>query len=304
MNSTLMFGLTHTISQYCSKWIPFESEPGDRTSRCPKDVSQAECREALSSLRRMNPDLEMVIRFRQTKESVSVEAFCDLFRQEMHRITAAGGHYITFNSIHYPESLRTIGDPPMALFVLGDLSLLTKTCMGVIGSRKASAYAQQTTRDLALSLALSGVTIVSGGAFGCDSFAHWGALQCPKDPVPTIVVCAGGLQRLYPSGNYNLFSMIRKRGGIFLSEKFWNYQPRPFDFPIRNRLVSGLSEKVFVMQAALTSGAMITANLALDQGKDVWVLKHPSGDVRASGNEKLISEGATFFENHRQVINK
>ena len=134
--------------------------------------------------------------------------------------------------------------------------------------------------------------MVSGGAFGCDIHAHLGVLDAEVTPCPGIVVMAGGLSELYPRRNEQVFRKILSQGGTIVSERFWWAKPHPKDFPVRNRLIAGLSECVWVVQAANRSGALITAKLALEEGREVVVLKQPEDDIKSEGNRRLRSEGA------------
>jgi DNA protecting protein DprA len=209
---------------------------------------------------------------------------------------------IAYLDSRYPASLRAIGDPPAVIFTRGDAGHLLSPMIAVVGSRKASRFALEQTKSLAESLALRGVTVVSGGALGCDAMAHWGALRSGIRPVPTVVVLAGGVDQLYPRINHVLFAQIIAAGGLLISERLPGRPCRPMDFPVRNRLISGMSQGVAIMQAAHHSGAMVTVRLALDQGRDVWVLRHPQGDVRADGSEALIGDGAASFEEYTEFI--
>ena len=158
--------------------------------------------------------------------------------------------------------------------------------------------------DLGALLADLDFVVVSGGAYGCDIAAHKGALNVMKVPAPIIVVMATGLSQLYPQGNKQTFNHILAAGGIIMSERLWNSHCYRSDFPVRNRLVAGLSSLVAVMEAGSHSGAMITAKQALDQGRDVWIYHGPSkhGDIRACGNISLIEEGAPYFQTSQELV--
>lgn len=204
-------------------------------------------------------------------------------------------HLIPYTSPEYPTHLRAIPDAPALLFARGEGSLLQRPMVAIVGSRQGSATALEESMGLAKKFATSGLCVVSGGAIGCDAMAHWGALNSLVRPAPTIVVLAGGIDQLYPRANNDLFCEILNLGGLFISERWPGSPCLPRDFPIRNRLISGLCRVVVVMQAARRSGALITARLALDQGRDVWVFKHPAHDLRANGSEELIQDGALAF---------
>lgn len=210
-------------------------------------------------------------------------------------VRQAGGHIMTIVDDEYPKSLAEISDPPLALTLLGDISLLKREKWAVIGARKASARAVEMSFSVSRDLALRGVVVVSGGALGCDGAAHQGVLASGVQPAPTIVVLAGGLSAFYPQRHHQLFTLLRSRGALFVSERLWFAPARAVDFPIRNRLISGLSEGVCLMQAAERSGAMVTARMALDQGRDLVVYRHGDGDIRGVGSERLIEDGAPHF---------
>lgn len=203
--------------------------------------------------------------------------------------------YIDFFNNYYPDLLRSIDNPPLALTMLGNKKLLDYPSAGVVGARKASAFSYKTSYKLGSILADSGFSVVSGGAIGCDIAAHLGALR--ETDTPAIVVFAGGLDKLYPKYNLDTFNKIYNSNGLFISEKIWNANTLPYYFPIRNRIISGLVEHLYIIQTTEKSGTMITAKLALSQGRQVFVLKHPDKDIKAFGNDLLIEEGLDYFTN-------
>lgn len=207
----------------------------------------------------------------------------------------AGGCFITQYHRHYPKLLQNIKDKPSALSVLGASAGLSRPKLSVVGSRQISGSALTMTEALGQYLADNDIVVTSGGAVGCDIAAHYGALRSESRPVKTIVVFANGLKALYPKRNLHVFNRILSAGGALVSERlFWD-PCRAFDFPIRNRIITGMSRSTIVVQAALRSGSYLSANLALDQGRDVLVFDHPEEDVRFEGNRKLIEDGAPSF---------
>lgn len=208
---------------------------------------------------------------------------------------AAGGHPLFISSDLYPERLRNIARPPLMLSYLGDPRMLALPAVAVIGSRQASYFGLQQSYNIGKKLCDLPVTVVSGGAIGCDIAVHQGMLSRDIKSIRACIVFAGGLERLYPRRHGAIFDQVLQRGGLFLSEKPWHQASLKHDFPIRNRIVSGMSESVVVTQAATQSGSLITANEALEQGRDVYVLRHKTGDIRAAGSEKLLEDGATGF---------
>lgn len=208
---------------------------------------------------------------------------------------AAGAECLTIDDARYPTLLRSIADPPHMLTVQGNLAVLKMPMIAVVGSRKASAYALERTAVVSRFLADHGYAVVSGGAYGCDIAAHRGVLTGRVTDCPALVVFAGGLCQRYPDGNDYIFREILRRGGTCISERLWHKPARAMDFPVRNRIVSGVAFATLVMQAAARSGAVSTANQALRQGREVFVLEHPRDDVRAEGSHKLQDEGAACF---------
>jgi DNA processing protein len=222
-------------------------------------------------------------------------ALATLIHENIKQTQRAGAKLIDFYHPLYPALLACIKDPPNCLTVLGPAETLSKPTISIVGSRRASGFALRETEDLAAALAADGGVIVSGGALGCDITAHRGALRSGERPCPTIVVMAGGLSRFYPRCNESVFQILQRSGAVFISERLWEYPARPYDFPVRNRIITGLSPRLLLMQAGERSGAKVTAQLALEQGREVFVMVHPEDDVRALGSKQLLLEGATPF---------
>lgn len=214
----------------------------------------------------------------------------------------AGAHYITILDPIYPRTLMNLRDPPLGLSLRGCVELLRLPMVSVIGSRKGSGLAIQESFKLGALLSQRGIVTVSGGAFGCDIAAHHGVLSHGTGQALAIGVFAGGLERLYPVGNTAIFRRLEGRGALFMSERLWWASAQRFDFPVRNRLISGLSGVTFVMQAGQPSGAYLTAKMALEQGRDVAVLRHPPQDVRADGSRDLVGDGAREFSNVQEFV--
>ena len=203
---------------------------------------------------------------------------------------------ISINDSLYPSYLHAIHNPPFMLTAWGNTNLLNAPKVAIVGSRKASAYALTESYKLGVILAHKGYVIVSGGAFGCDIAAHKGVLSTGIAPSPAIIVFAGGLGHLHPRRHAGIFRTLRQRHALLISERMWRSPSYPYDFPIRNRVISGLSMSLIVMEAAEKSGTLTTANLALEQGRDIWVLKGSEDDVRFLGSNALIRDGANPFD--------
>ena len=196
----------------------------------------------------------------------------------------------------YPNLLAHIPDPPLALSGLGNMALLKSPSISVIGSRKASAEVLKECYELGVRLSQFSINAVSGGAYGCDIATHLEVLSASDGACLATLVFAGGLSKLYPRGNGRAFQEILELGGLCISERLWDQEARPSDFPVRNRIISGLSYELLVMQAAARSGSLVTAKKALDQGREVLVLRPaimPEGGCE--GSKELISEGAYSF---------
>ena len=199
-----------------------------------------------------------------------------------------GYKIITYESEKFPEMLKNIPNPPCVLYVSGSCSVLMKECIAVVGSRNATIYGTQMAYEISKDLAKSGITVVSGGAFGIDSSAHKGAIDAKGN---TIAVLACGIDYPYLVKNSSLRENITSFGAV-ISEYPPGYQVRRFNFPVRNRIISGLSRSTVVIEARKKSGAIITANLAAEQGRDVFVVPVQFENPLSEGINALIEDGA------------
>ncbi|WP_095595216.1 DNA-processing protein DprA [Actibacterium pelagium] len=196
----------------------------------------------------------------------------------------------------YPELLRELPDAPPMLWAKGDLDLLHKPKVSLVGARNASSLGTRMARRLADGLAEAGFVTVSGLARGIDTVAHMAAL-----PHGTVAVIAGGIDICYPAENQTLFADIQERG-LILTESPPGITPQARHFPARNRIISGLSRAVVVVEAAARSGSLITARNALDQGREVLAVPGHPFDGRASGCNILIRDGATLVRGPEDVV--
>ncbi len=195
----------------------------------------------------------------------------------------------TWNDPHYPIRLRHIADPPIVLYVNGDLrpEFLT-SAVAVVGTRRPTSYGEKNAKAVALGLSTHGVTVVSGMAVGIDSIAHWGALDGGS---PTIAVLGCGPDVCYPSSNKRLFKAILEEGkGAIISEYFPGTTAEKFRFPARNRIISGLCQALVVVEGACTSGSLISANMAFDQSREVFAFPGRIDAVMSEGPNKLIKQ--------------
>jgi len=194
----------------------------------------------------------------------------------------------TIEEEEYPENLKNIYDPPPVLYVKGSLQASDVNSIAVVGSRKASDYGLKTAEKLGMELAEAGITVVSGMALGIDSAAHRGALKAGGR---TIAVFACGLNHIYPRSGYSLAKEIVKNGAI-ISEYPLGIEAIPQNFPARNRIISGMSKGVVIVEASEKSGSLITAEFALEQGRDVFAVPGNIGKPNSTGTNALIKEGA------------
>lgn len=200
--------------------------------------------------------------------------------------------FITFEDSKYPYLLKNISNPPMVLYIKGDLSLcnLEKT-IAVVGSRKASTNAKDILTKIITELRNTDVCVVSGLASGIDTTAHQAALA---NNIKTIGVIASGFDFVYPTANRELYKKIEEGSGAILTEYFPTFQPLNWRFPQRNRIVSGISYGTLVAEAALKSGALITANLTLEQGRELMCIPGLVSNPNTAGIYKLLKQGASM----------
>lgn len=206
---------------------------------------------------------------------------------------------ISINDSRYPERLRTIHDPPQILYVKGTLQARDAFSIAVIGTRRMSPYGKKMTERLVRQLVHAGFTIISGLALGIDGIAHSTALA---ENGRTLAVLGGGLKKMYPPEHFELFERIIEKGGAVISEYHPLMSPNRGTFPQRNRIVSGLSLGVLVVEAPEKSGAMITARLANEQGRDVFAVTGPSDSFNSRGCHALIKDGAILTEKVEDII--
>ena len=215
----------------------------------------------------------------------------DRLATEMEALDQADARMIALCEPDYPEALAAIHDPPPLITVRGNVSLLSRRSVGMVGARNASAGGCRFAREMAAGLGAGGLSVISGMARGIDTASHEGALA-----TGTVAVLAGGVDNTYPPENAELHERIAAEGAV-ISEQPMGLQPTARHFPPRNRLISGLALGVLVVEAAPRSGSLITARMALEQGREVFAVPGSPRDPRALGANKLIREGATLTEN-------
>lgn len=219
-------------------------------------------------------------------------------RQEWERALASGFELLLWTDPRYPEHLREIPDPPLYLYCAGDLSLLANPCIALVGTRNSTAYGRDATRDIGAALSAAGLTIVSGMAYGIDRQAHLAGLSGLGG---SIAVLGAGLDMDYPTGNSDVRALLLEKG-LLLSELAPGTPPEPRHFPVRNRIISGLSLGVTVMEASLPSGSMITARLAMEQGREVFAVPGPRDSNMHLGCFELINQGAKLVCSAEDIL--
>lgn len=218
---------------------------------------------------------------------------------EMRQGAKAGARLLVHGEAEYPGALLDLPDAPPVLWALGDVSLLNRPAVAMVGARNASSLGLRMARRLGQGLAAAGFTVVSGMARGIDAEAHGAALA--EGEASTVAVMAGGVDVIYPPENTALAAEIAAKG-CRISEQPLGLDPQARHFPMRNRLVSGLSRAVVVVEAAAQSGSLITARMALDQGREVMAVPGHPFDARAAGCNMLIRDGALLVRSAADVL--
>ncbi len=213
---------------------------------------------------------------------------------------AAEVSVLTWQEEGYPPLLKTTANPPAVLFYRGEAPVWTKT-IAIVGARKATAYGINAAKSIAENLSKEGVTIVSGGARGIDTVSHEG---CMMGGAPTVAVLACGLDVTYPPENRNLFRKIVDAGGTLLSEYPLGTQPLGRQFPARNRIIAGMARGVVVTEAAVRSGSLITADFALEEGRDVFSVPGSIWSSMSKGTNHLIRNGAICTTGAEDILSE
>lgn len=205
---------------------------------------------------------------------------------------------ISINSKKYPEKLRNIYDAPKKIYIIGNKELLNQTGIAIVGSRKATQYGKNVTMKMSGELVKRGVNIISGLAIGIDSYAHIG---CLNKNGKTIAVLGNGLDTIYPTQNRKLAKEIIENDGCIISEFPIGAKIEKMNFPRRNRLISGLSDGILIVEAGKRSGALITADFGLEQGKEIFVIPGDITREQSEGCNLLIKEGANIVTSYEDI---
>lgn len=246
-----------------------------------------------SELREAKLDSQALANLMQQRDQIDLDA-------EMRKIEQAGAHFVTRNEDTYPELLAGLPDAPAVLYIKGNLSDADSRALAIVGTRRATAYGRDVATTLARDLASQGVTIVSGMAHGIDAIAHRATMECGGR---TLAVLGCGVDIVYPPDHRELADDITRHGAL-VSEFPIGVRPESRHFPRRNRLISGLSLGVLVVEAPEQSGALITATIAGEQGRDVFAVPGNVFSPMSRGTHRLIQDGAKLVMNADDVLNE
>ena len=267
-------------STWCTRLVDYFGGPQEVFKATLKDLQQ------ISGLRK-----NAAAALAAGPDSARVEA-------EMKRAKKSGVSIIPLHDSSYPSRLREIHNPPFLLYVKGDPAVLDQASVGIVGARAATVYGQRIAHDLAARLFRHGLVIVSGLALGIDTAAHQGTLSAAGR---TVAVLGCGLDVVYPPRNRKLYDQIPVNGAL-VTEYPFGTKPDGFRFPARNRIISGLSLGVVVVEAASRSGSLITAELALDQGREVFAVPGRIDSSKSEGSHRLLQEGAKLVHTVQDIL--
>jgi len=234
---------------------------------------------------------KIVESFQRVRKGVSLEQISD-------RLQSLGASVLTWDDAGYPRRLKEIDQPPPVLYVRGELLPEDEWAVAIVGTRRVTAYGRQVTEEVATALAHSGVTIVSGLARGVDSISHQAAVNAGGR---TLAVLGNGVDQVYPPENRRLADQIMQHGAL-VSDYPLGTQPDGINFPPRNRIISGLSIAVIIVEAGITSGALITATFAAEQGRDVFAVPGNINAPQSQGTNRLIRDGAQPLLSPQDVL--
>ena len=289
--------MKYTREDGCLAWLTYGTFQAEQLSRVLEDFGSAEkvydrfMAHGGSFLKKYCSDYGI----EQLEEHASRQAMHEMMlTMQKHDIGV-----LTQQHDNYPDALRNIQGPPAILFYRGDLNCLRGKCISVVGSRHASVQGIEATKALCAELSRNGVTIVSGLAMGIDAAAHEGCLEGGS---PTVAVMGCGLDVDYPAENNALREAIVKKRGVLLSEYPPGLRANKYVFQVRNRIISGLSRALLMMESRIQSGSMLSVHHALDQGREVYAYPGIPGTEWAQGAHQLLREGANYFTSAQDVL--
>ena len=280
-------------------WIALNMTPGVGPRAATKLLERFGSPESIFGARRA--ELEGLRLRAETIESILKKEFHQKAAEEINQVRENGGDVLVLDDGVYPALVREISDPPIVLYVKGDWqNCLEAPCIGFVGSRKASTYGQNAGEMLARELAQRGVCIVSGLARGIDAAAHRGAIAARGR---TVAVLGTGIEQVYPKEHNTLVREILESGGAIVSQFPLDTPPIPENFPYRNRIISGLSLGVCIVEATERSGSLITARLAIEQNREVFAVPGNITSRNSFGTNYLIkSAGAKLVQQWQDII--
>ena len=206
---------------------------------------------------------------------------------------------ISIENKEYPELLKNIDNSPICLYIRGNKDILNMANIAIVGCRESTKYGENIAREFSYNLSQNGFNIVSGLALGIDSYAHIGAIEADRK---TIAVLGNGLDTIYPKENLNLSKKILDCGGAIISEFPLGTKPEKMNFPARNRIISGISNGVLVVEAKKQSGSMITVDFALEQGRDVFAIPGNINYANSYGTNEIIKQGAKLVTTWEEIV--
>lgn len=249
-------------------------------------------------------DEQEILRIRgigeKTASSLRRRPSPEIVAEEVEKARKSGISLVPWDSAAYPQLLKEIHNPPTMLYVKGRTAALGRSGVALVGSRAASSYGRRVAESLARSLAGHGITVISGMAHGIDAAAHHGALAGGGE---TIAVLGCGVDVVYPPQNKMLYEEIAGAGAV-VSEYPLGTQPENFRFPARNRIISGLALGVVVVEAANRSGSLITAEMALEQGREVFAVPGRIDSVKSAGCHRILQEGAKLVHSVADIVSE
>ncbi len=279
-------------------WIALNMTPGVGPRAATMLLERFGSADAVFHARRT--ELESLRLKPETIDSIIKREFYDRATSELERVKELGGDILILDDGSYPALLREIDDPPPVLYVRGDWqSCFDQPCIGVIGSRKCSTYGENASEMLSRDLASRGITVVSGLARGIDSAGHRGAI---RGQGKTVAVMGTGLDSIYPKENNGLVREIIAAGGCVVTQFPLGTPPIPENFPYRNRIISGLSHGVVIIEASERSGSLITARLAMEQNREVMAVPGNITSRNSFGTNYLIKTGAKLVQQWQDIV--
>ena len=295
-NSHVIVETDQNALQSTLQWLALSLTPGVGASRGRKLVELFDGVERLftASL----TELEAAGLPAASAQSLALGKSLELAADELDRVKALGGSVVPLDHPNYPERLREIYDPPMVLYVKGNIGVLSQYGLAVVGTRHPTPYGTGIAERLTCDLAARGLAIISGMARGVDTAAHRGALNAHG---ATVAVWGTGIDVTYPKENQKLADQILATGGAIISEFPLGTFPAPQNFPIRNRIISGMSIGVLVIEAGEYSGTRVTARCALEQGRDVYAVPGNVTNKLSWGPNTLIKQGAALVATWEDV---